>query len=336
MFIALCTCSVLGLASCSGDDESSSNGPDAGIITAGCKISKIESPQGSEIWTWEADLLRRIEDESGKVTTTIMYDGNRMSKASLSEGIAGMMDMEFNYAGNKLSQILMKQATVPMATIDIENNSAGRPSHSDVDLSPEMLALMSQFLGLMGGGAEPNSTKGGMEKFSLTNQDVVADLVWGGDNVDHLYLDATINATTTLNEINEMMPLSEMMSDYATVIELALMLYGDVPIPVAINLKDTLDYTYDNHPNPFAGMYFRTGELFGLSANNTLSSNMHGMVNFTVTLPSGIPMVGGQEFSRPMAVPARTTQNSYTYNADGYPETVTDENGLTSHFYYAE
>ena len=333
ILMAVCAISVLALTGCKKDDPTDNHNnqeqqESEGIYNPGARIATRNTDGGTEQWVWNGTKLDRIESfDLDGLTTGVQqftYNGDRL--ASVSQTIEGIeTETRITYDGNLISSIGIYTAGVESANVAVSHNAAKKINRLDLDVDA---AYINTILGmLMGdGGFNFAAAKSG-EKFTLNSTDVYATLEWQGDNVSRMIVNAEINAGVTMDDISQVVDLTEMLGDMASLI---MSLPGEHPL--VVSLHDTIDFTYDDNHNPLQGFLGMLDPQV-LSANNYTLMNNHGIADVNLTI--NIPIMGAYPIEQSIPI-TRVMDYFYTYNAAGFPLTVNDDEGNMTTYTYQE
>ena len=327
--MAVCAVAVLSLTGCKKDKVDPEPQPTTGegIYNPGARIATVSNNDGTQQWVWNDTKLDRIEsrDLEGNAAGVqqFTYNGNRM--ASMTQTVQGVAsETRITYSGNYISAISIYTDGTMSANATVSHNSANKINRVDLDVDASYLStLLGQLMGGMNFGG-----KKGDSKFSLNSADVYATLDWQGDNVSRMIVHADINAGITMEEISQIIDLTEVLGEQLA--SLATSIQGEQPLTIA--LVDTVDLTYDDHHNPLQGFIGMLDPQV-LSANNYTLMDNHGNAGITLTI--NIPFLGAYPIQRDVPI-TRVTDYFYTYNAAGFPLTVNDDEGNETTYTYHE
>ena len=330
ILLAVCAIAVISLTGCKDEPENNTTPQDPttgeGIYNPGARIATLSNNDGTQQWIWAGTKLDRIEstDLEGNPAGVqqFTYNGNRM--ASMTQTIQGVAtETRITYSGNYISSIAIYTDGTQSANATVSHNSANKINRVDLDVDASYLStLLGQLMGGMNFGGKKDGSK-----FTLNSADVYATLDWQGDNVSRMIVHADINAGITMEEISQIIDLTEVLGDLASYVTL---IQGEQPLTIA--LVDTVDLTYDDQHNPLQGLIGMLDPQV-LSANNyTLMSN-HGNANINLTI--NVPILGAYPVQRDVPI-NRVTDYTYTYNNAGFPLTVSDDEGNQTTYTYQE
>ncbi|MBR6291378.1 MAG: hypothetical protein IKR33_01115 [Bacteroidales bacterium] len=324
ILLAVCAFAVVSLVGCKKDPvepdpQNATSGE--GIYNPGAHIATATTDGETQRWYWEGSKLNRIEttDVEGNAqgVQQFAYNGNRI--ASVTQTVEGVAtETRVSYSGSYISAITLFTDGHQSANATVGHNSSNKINRIDLDVDASYVTtLLGDLIGNMG-------MKDG-SKFTLNNADIYATLDWQGDNVSRMIIHADINAAISMQEISQIVDLTEVLGEMASLLGL---IQGEQPL--TLSLVDTIDYTYDQHPNPLQGMIGLLDPSV-LSANNPTLMDNHGMADVNLTL--NVPLVGQYPIERSVPI-NRVTDIIYTYNNAGYPLTVSqDEGGTTTYTY---
>ena len=352
ILVVVCTITLLGLAACN-KDKDNDNGQNTeqptnqgdGIYNPGAKIDQIhysDSATPDEVWQWEGDRVMSISMTAagGSEQAGISFDYN--NEGRIADIFTTVMGAPIEAALNYNAQKLINGASIyaggtTMATAQVSHNAQQKVNRISLDVNDEVLAQLVQLISMLlsdSNSIMPFLTTTPSSKFSIDNDAFEANFIWGGNNVTRMIVNAQLNMTTTLNEIPTGLLQTLVPADYASMIELAVTLMGDTPIPVQVTVTDTVDYTYDNQQNPLRGFLGRMS-IAALSANNLATVTGHGKANISGSLNLGLMGSLPINYDYPLNDLGNASY-SYTYTPDGYPLVVTDADGNTTEYVYKE
>lgn len=361
ILLAVCAIALLGLTACKKDPVTPTPTPEPqhsgeGVYSPAVKITSVEYGGGTvETWQWDDGKLTSItrEDADGNDGggNYFTYDSDwRITTMNMTGETPAIAT--YTYAGKKLNTIDVTSSGMQLAMIQVQHNSADKINHLDIEVNEMLIQMLIQMISSnMGGGidlANPATSllsgnigrtlakvdacaKNG-HKISYTSSDFDADFEWSGDNVSRVTLDANIVLGVTVAELSSLLSMfGDTASSMATMLETLSTLMGDNELPLTLNIKDTMEFAYDQHVNPMQGL-LGIIDIAALSANNTTMSTTSGVVNATLTY--SIPFVGSQDvpFSFPLESSIVTTD--YTYLSNGYPQTSASSDGETKTYTY--
>lgn len=348
---ALCAVMMLSLSACHKDNPDPENIPGGGGEGGGSNPpAQIPTGEGifnpaqrlisiaidgttSEEWTWANDVLTTIltADDNGNLVESGWFDYDNYRIVSMTGTIEGMpVEVGYTYSGDKLATVSVFSGPMEVINITFTHNAAGKPSHLTMEINEVLLALLPQLFGDGFPDIFNNSTLT-PSKWGINSTDFSADLAWQGDNVAQIILNGQISISATLGEIRQMVNLDSMLGSYASV----LSLLGDSAVmPITVMLNDTSDFTYDDKDNPFYGFLGRLDPAI-FSANNVTYSCNRISVYLSTLLDVGFSTI---PITFPMPVPVENAPQtfSYTYNAAGFPETVTNGEGSVTQYTYQQ
>ncbi|MBQ8702959.1 MAG: hypothetical protein IJ524_01125 [Bacteroidales bacterium] len=348
---ALCAVMMLALSACNKDNPNPENVPGGGGEGGGSNppvqtatgegvfnpaqrlISIAIDGTTSEEWEWANDVLTTIltADENGNLVESSWFEYDNHRIVSMTGTLEGMpVEVGYTYSGDKLAAVSVYSGPLEVLNIAFTHNAAGKPSHLTLEINETLLAFLPQ---LFGDGFPDifNSKSTIPSKWEINSTVFTADLAWQGDNVAQVIFNGQININATLGEIRQMANLDSLLGSYASY----LSLLGDSTVmPISVTMNDTSDFTYDNKNNPFYGFLGRLDPTV-LSANNVTASDTRVSVNLATALDLSF-MTIPLSFPLPVPVENGSQTYSYTYNAAGFPETVTDGDGSTTQYTYQQ
>lgn len=324
--ITLCSLMLLGLASCS-DSPQGKPVPEPlpeGAYSPERRISNILNDGGdSEIWLWDDTCLVALADENQcggyEEKCWFEYDGARLS--SMRSSLQGLpYDATYRYSGKELTHINVASGEVDIMGLAFSHGADGNISSVQVDVVPEMSDYL---LTLIGGVFD------GEMAAQVDIQDIRAatDFEWKDGDIVRQRLNADIDAVVTMGLVKEMADLESVLGSFSWMADL---IPDTTQLPLHIVMSDTIDYSYDGHPNPVFGLLYAP-DVSVLCAHNVATLSSHGSATFNMTMQT--PM-GSIPFSIPYAVPARTAVFDYEYDESGYPVDVWQDGNHTKSYIY--
>lgn len=376
IIVALCAVVMVAMVSCKKDEPQTNrpNNPNSrteepqreGEYRPKCKISSLVFSDNTapEIWLWDnaTGLLTSVNDDDfcggyiektrfgytsdGRVNTvTVTNTGSE--GLPLLGSISGTLSVE--YDGDYISAISLVRDGSQLLTASVDHNPKHQISHMEMTIDT---ALINDLLGgLLGGfdfgkGADivamavrSVAKQVSDSKLAFTSAGASVDFEWTGDNVSRMAANISVTGSVTLNEINSVIDITPYLDSFLQSFmggiitsDMALALIGDMPMPVSLSLADTIDYTYDDQHNPKKGFMGTFGAEM-LSASNVTFSNTYGMMNAVLS----ISLMGqGGEFPFSYPLPSSGSSLTYTYNAAGFPLTVTNSDDRVTNYTYME
>ena len=325
ILLAVCAIAVFAMTGCKKDPVTPDPQPEPtsgeGIYNPGAHIATATTDGETQHWYWNGSKLDRIETTDVEGTSQgvqqFTYNGNRI--ASVTQNVEGVAtETRVTYSGNYISAITVYTDGNQSLNATVSHNSANKINRLDLDVDANYVTtLLGDIIGGMG-------MKDG-RKFTLNSANIYATLDWQGENVSRMIIHANISAGITMDEISQIVDLTQVLGEMASLLSL---IQGEQPL--TISLVDTIDYTYDQHPNPLQGLIGILDPSV-LAANNPTLMDNHGTANVNLTL--NVPLVGQYPIQRDVPI-NRVTDIIYTYNNAGYPLTVSqDEGGTTTYTY---
>lgn len=355
LFFALCAVAALGLTACHKDDNQPSGGggnhqdeipSGEGIYNPAMHITSViyDDERLPEFWLWQDRKLQSInEDENcGAYSTTasFSYDGWRLVQAEMFGDMPATIG--YTYADGKLSRLDIATEGMPIANADVMH-TGDKITHIDINVNEQMIQMILQMLSQdynpfkmqsadLGAGivrATKAATHDG--KLSVSSTSFAADLVWDGDNVSRMVLNAEVVLGVTIEELRQMLPLDSIAGNLASLLSY---ISAGQELPLTVTIHDTTEMTYDSHNNPLQGFLGRIDASM-LSANNVTSLTNSGVMNADLTI--SIPILGDQHIPYSMPLGDGITQTfNYTYNNAGFPAMMEDGNGIMTIYSYQE
>ena len=348
VLFALCAVSLLAFSACKKDNvepenttstqtNNNQNGDNdqipsgEGYYNPGARIMEIKvDGETAQLWDWTNGLLMSIReaDSNGNMTNanTFTYDNKRLSTATMS-----MMDMpitaSYTYQGNLLSTMGAAMGPMIVGNIVYDHNADNKIDHMKVNINEQVLGMLGQLLGSgLLGNIGNLFGKGPQQKMNLTGSNIDVYMQWQGNNVSRQRVSAEIEGSITVGEIRQFVNVDSLPSSVPSIVRILINAMNDsVSVPATIVLYDTIDMTYDENPNPFCGFLGRL-EPSAYSANNVMTSRNAASAKVTFN-------VGSYELPFPLDLPIGGTF-TYTYDAAGYPETVTNGDGSVMKYIY--
>lgn len=335
----VCAAAMLSLTACHKDkekDNTSSNTPaqpqGEGIYNPGAKIGSITYSDDTpdETWQWEGDQLMAISTDGQTNGTLFDYQNGRVSSVT-TEVMGIYADVMLNYNSEKYIQgASVMVSGFEAIGVQVRHNSQKKVDRLTLDIDNTVLNAVLQFLMEMMGDSNsifPFMSPAPANKVTIDDNSFVADIFWTGNNATRVIINASISLTTTLNEL----PRELIESQLGEMTDVALALIGDNPLPVELTLCDTIDYTYDNQKNPLKGFLGKV-DIAALSANNVESTYNTGGVSITATISLGV--MGQYPFSYDYPLELGTKYYEHEYNSNGWPVSITDDEGNTTVYNY--
>lgn len=329
ILLAVCAIAIVSLTGCKKDDPTPEPQPTAGegIYNPGARIATINNNDGTQHWIWADTKLDRIEssDPDGLATGVqqFSYNGNRI--ASMTQTIEGIeTETRITYSGNYISAIGIYTDGTRSVNATVSHNADNKISRMDLDIDA---SYFSNLLGMLMQGDLNFKDSKGNRKLSLNTATVYATFEWQGDNVSRMIVNADIDGGISMDDISQFVDLTEFLGDMAS---LASAIQGEQPL--VISLRDTMEFTYDNNHNPMQGL-IGILDPTALSANNAILTDNHGIADINLTI--NIPILGAYPIERSQPI-VRVTDYTYTYNAAGFPLTVSDDEGNQTTYTYQE
>ena len=314
--------------SCSKNEQSSDTPVyNEGIYNPAKKIVEVTMDDKKENWTWEGDLLTRVETIAEKGSATVFrYDGSRVTSIRPGSDRYGFDEIKVVYNGNAMSELLFYVLNRQVAKAVLRHNGEGKIDHADIQVDNEYVNNIISTLSLVfkDGG---KLRKAVPTKLSVGSSVITVDLTWTGSNVSRAIILTYIEGEASGSEIASFVELAsqfmEIPSEYTSVLSV---LVGSDLIPYTVDVKDTLDYSYDGNPNPLQG-YMGDMSVAVLSANNIVGQQTHCTLNGSLTM--NLPFFGERTYNLPHTFAPKSVTHRYTYTPDNYPQTVTSDDGET-------
>ncbi len=326
ILLAVCAISLISLVGCKKDDPTPEPQPTAGegIYNPDAHIATVVNNDGTQQWIWNGDKLDRIEssDNEGNATSVqqFTYNGNRI--ASISQTISGVQtETRVSYNGNYISAISIFTDGVESVRATVNHSAANKINRVDLNVDA---SYITNLLGMLTQGGLSFKGNDG-RKLTLNSTNIYATFDWEGDDVRRMIVNADINAGITMDDIGQIIDLNAILGDMAALLGL---IQGEQPL--VINLRDTIDFTYDEHHNPLQGFIGMLDPQV-LSANNYILSENRGSAH--VNLSFNIPLIPALDTTISIL---RVSDLFYTYNNAGFPLTVSDDQGNETTYTYHE
>lgn len=340
LFLALAAVAVMGLTACDPDDGNAA--ARSGVYNPEVKIASMEyGDNDRDQWNWADNKLVSIDHYSSDHidgSTTFEYNSdNQLTKVTDDDGFT----LEYGYTNGLLSSVTVSEMN---ATFNV-NYSNNQISNFQMPISQEMLNSMVQELigGLLNGDMEDYRTlsaKAGNENMIQFN------LVWNNGNVSRMAGNTSITVDLPVSDMLSIATnlFGEEFSAYTDVISGAMQMMGITSVPLAFNMGDTIDLTYDQNHNPLQGFMGEfSPEMIPviLSGNNVTSSTQYGFMSYHLQLPAMLLAMLPAEFASRTSgtIPTgegETVTFSYQYNSKGYPTVATSSYGEVTSFTYVE
>lgn len=362
--VALCALALLGMTACNKEEDpevlsgnretpaaptptptptpTPQGAGQEGVYNPGARIVAISVDGApSEQWTWNEDgQLVSVTDASfstEKMHYTYSSDG-RISSVTLNANGAMSGDMGVTYSGEYISALSVMSGADEIVAAQVSHNSANKVSGATLELEDDLLVdvfngVISQFIGDSTG----NGLINGMDSTSASVR-----FTWTGDNVGTAILNIKARLETTLGQIGSMIDDYSIFGSYGTIIQQMVTYAPDKKVYLRVSLADTAAYTYDNHVNPFRHNLGRlipddmslTLDLSALTANNAASEVHSTGASLDVLIAITTTPMQVYHTDYPMA--GNSSSYSYQYNTDGYPVSVTNQEGSVKTYTYQQ
>lgn len=342
VLLLVCAASVLMVTACKKEK-------DEPAVTPGGETPQPEVPSGDGVyrpaqkistivygdervprtWMWEdGDLMSTNEsDNCGgyQELASFSYDNHRLaSMEAVVEGVP--VEVGYVYNGKRLASVTASSDGTEVVDLTVTHNSSDKITRLSGNVDETLIGMLSQ---LMGEGMGNFFKKAPGAKLSLGDVDITADLQWQGDNVSQMVMQASVQGGITLGEVRQMVNLDSLLGSYSSLLAL---LNDTVEMPLSLVVTDTTYYTYDNNPNPFCGFLGEVNAAY-LSACNVTETVSTASVSVTLTLQS---MMGSLPIPFSYPIGSTTVSYTYTYDAAGFPLTVTDSEGVEITYTYLQ
>lgn len=351
--ILLCALIAFGAVSCKKDKEEGSNvqgttgaqGTFAeGIYKPTYRITSIkEGGNVVQSWSWGTSKLASVVNTKDNTSSSFTYSGDMIGGVTIS-GDNTDKSIIYTYGGSLVTQMKISNNFQDDVIMNIQHDANDRLASVDLILSndyaiqmcigvvnfksalgrlvgKETFEAMTEMLSMM--NLEKNASK-----LDISNKHFSITYTWNGGNIVKESLRGNVQATATIAEVADAFNFGSISS--------ILSYISNDPFPLESDLQRDIVYTYDNNPNP---IWYYWGEgiaVENLSKNNILTATTSGTLDnyFTITFPESIPIVGGttREFPRSTDLAASVT-HTYSYNANGYPTTVTTDGVAKTYVY---
>lgn len=333
------------------------------------QLTAITDDDKTQYFTWsEGEMPLLLNMGSEEQIRSIEYDQqNRQIQVNIPTLTLGVAQvMHFHYTEDHLSQIELIEAggsTLMGASTTYNGNQMTSIHYDEID--QEMVShYISNFF---------NSKKGLVENLSISNMQ--SDYTWKNDDVSTEHFTAigstdfavgelvqTFNLDTSFYRmliettgLSEQIPVitPQLMADFVDMV-------ADSICHIGLNIDLYIYYTYDNHSNPLYGFWGWgfLGNTHVLSSHNILSTRYEGLadVNISFNLPTVVPdrydlstriilslaltylntqYPNGFRYNYPIDL-ERETNNNYTYDQQGWPSCVVDDNHQVTTFTYKQ
>ena len=279
-----------------------------GVYCPERRIDYIRTDDNLEIWLWDANHLIALADDDmcGGYEEKCWFEYNGDRLISMQSTLRGFpYEAAYSYSDGMLSTVSAFSSGTEVLDLTFSHDTDRQLSAVHIDIAPELLDVLSSLLG--GWGDESLTT-------IATFDSVSASLAfsWSGNNISQQVLTADLEGAVSMGMIKEIVDLESQLGSYAFLAEL---IPDSTMLPIGISLKDTTQFTFDNHTNPFYGLLY-TPEAYVLCKNNIVSATHRGAATLTIVLQS--PM-GNFPIPLPYSLPERTDTYEYTYDEYGYP-----------------
>jgi len=303
-----------------------------------------ENGEPSEIWTWENGLLKTVANVSGNVKVRFTHDNQgRVTTMTVngSEQLSGTVSV--SYTGEDMTKISL--VGVNNVSAQLTNNASHKITRAVLDLSNidnnELAALFNGAVAQFLGDSSAADFISGIDSVSGS-----IDFTWESNNVDMSTTLIGARLKTTIGQIATLLNNDfSMFGEYASIIEGFAQASPNTPLYIKVNLCDESDYTYDNHTNPlrnYMGDMVKIEDnmpsfnVSSLSANNTVEESHIGVATVNVYTIVNLPIIGQmtyQLYNTDYSMYDKVTVYTYSYRADGYPESFESNNGSKAYTY---
>lgn len=369
IIVALCAVSLLGLTACHKDkvtpdepttqDGGSQSGQGggqsdpqepvwadiAGVYSPAAKIVAVsENGAASETWSCENDLLKTVANAEGNVKVRFTHD-NQGRVTTMTVNGDGQLSgtVSVSYTGEDMTSISLVGTNNVSA--QLTNNANHKITGAVLDLSNmdnnELTALFNNALAQFLGGGSATDFISGIDSVSGN-----IAFTWDGNNVDMSTTLIGARLKTTIGQIATLLNNDfSMFGEYASIIESFAQASPNTPLYIKVDLRDESDYTYDNHTNPlrnYMGDMVKIEDnmpgfnVSSLSANNTIEESHIGVATVNVYTVVNVPIAGPmtyQLYNTDYNLYDKVTVYTYSYRADGYPESFESNNGSKAYTY---
>jgi len=321
----LCLAVFVGTIACSGPGEENGKDPEKASATCGIytplqKIDYILPAEGvPEIWLWNGDLLEALadDDQCGGYTEKCWLGYEDQQLTYMQSAIEGMpYEAEYTYTNGQLENVYATSMGNLVLAMQFGYDEAKHVTRIGLNLSPALLGFFT-------------STVMDMEGIEISEPEAEIHLDWQGDNVASLVLTTEVDASVTLGQAKELVDLEAIAGSYASLIDL---LPDSTILPLHIDITDTIEYTYDSHPNPIRGL-LTTPDVAVLNENNQLSAYHHGTTVLAITLQTAF---GNLTLPYPIPISPTHTAYTYTYSENGLPLDVIQDGEIVKTYNYKQ
>lgn len=370
VIVMLCAAAVLCLTGCKKENPAPETGsstsapaptptptptPESnseGLYNPNCKIIRIETAYNgtSEEWDWDDNnRLQSVLDGDGAVRSAFTYDehGRVSSVIRYGNQLSGTMGVTYN--GNYISRISLVNGGAEVVGASISHNSNHKISSATLNLSDNYLInmfnmMLARYLTDSTGNSlapEVDSLQGSMA------------FDWNGENVSMARMDVRFRVTVMLGMLKNVLSSLSSFGIDSTMLTYVDALPDNTPIIFKITARDTANYTsYDDKVNPFRHYMGNLEKLLQLdasmlSANNAIAGTVSGTASIAIsaeitatvfgqTITQEIPFTTLNQPLPSSVLPLSVINNRYTYNSANYPVSVTNGEGISTTYTYAQ
>ena len=363
VIVMLCAAAVLCLTGCKKENPAPETGsstsapaptptptptPESnseGLYNPNCKIIRIETAYNgtSEEWDWDDNnRLQSVLDGDGAVRSAFTYDehGRVSSVTRYGNQLSGTMGVTYN--GNYISRISLVNGGAEVVGASINHNSNQKISSATLNLSDNFLInmfnmMLAQYL---------TDSTGNSLAPEVDNVQAGMNIDWNDENVRQIRMDVGFRVKIMWGALKGVVSNLGAFGIDSTMIAYANALPDNTPIIFNITARDTANYTsYDDKVNPFRHYMGNLEKLLQLdasmfSANNAIAGTVSGTAS--IALSAEITIYGYTQeipltptpLNRPL--PSSVINNRYTYNSANYPVSVTNGEGISTTYTYAQ
>lgn len=359
ILVALCAVALIGLTGCKKEtvtpkETTTESGGGQGPIDPGtgggtstwADIPGVYSPAAkivvvleddvvSETWTWDNELLEKVNDANSSEKMRFTHDGQGRVQTMTINGegqMSGTVNVSYN--GNQISRMSLMNGSSEVfgATLTYSDSKVTK---GEFDMSDNMILEMfnSMLAQYLGGGEE--GTQDMVTGIDQVKGDI--NFAWDGDNVNTAVLGVSARLKTTLGKIVELIPDMSIFGEYGSTIQAIATMFPNREVYIKVSMNDTAEYTYNtSYKNPLrrylGGAFTMDGnmprfEVATLSRNPQAHEYHHGSAAAEISVQlygsSAVPV-----WDKSMPIPSSDRSYNYsTTRSDGYPESV--DNGIS-------
>lgn len=315
----------------------------AGVYSPAAKIVAVsENGVASETWSWENGLLKVVANANGSEKIRFTHDGQgRVTTMSVNGN--GMLSGTVNvsYTGEDMTLSLAGTSNVSAQLTNINN----KPMRADLNLdgmdNGTLISLFNTAVAQFTGNNNADNIISGIDSVSGS-----MTFTWEGNNVSTSTSTISARLKTTIGQIAALLNNDfSMFGEYGDIIANYAQASPNTPLYINATLNDESDYSYDSNPNPlrrYMGDMIRFEDnmpsfnVTTFSANNIIEEGHIGIAHINIYTVISLPILGEftyQLYNTDYNLYNKVVPYTYSYRADGYPESVESNNGTKTYTY---